>query len=89
MYHQVYIVAAPDPDKALIIPELSMVVVSLSFAPWSWVNVAHGPFPPPAPGLGARYKELSQWAAGYYFLPRCTMSLLPGDATQFRACDIM
>ena len=57
MNHQVYIFAAPDPDKALTIPELSKVVVSLPFAPWSWVNVAHGPFPPPIPGLGSRYRS--------------------------------
>ena len=55
MNHQVFIIAAPDPDKALVIPELSMVVISLPFAPWLGVNVAHGPFPPPAPGLGAIY----------------------------------
>ena len=89
MNHQVYIVAAPYPDKALAIPELSMVVVSLPFAPWSWADVANDMYQPPSPDLGSCYKELPQWAAVYFFLPRSTLSLAPGDVTQFRACDIM
>ena len=87
MNHRVFIFAAPDPDKALVIPELSLIVVSMPFAPVSQANIARGPYPPPAPGLGFRYAELPQWAAVYYFLPRCTMSLV--DVTRFRARDIM
>ena len=87
MNHQVFIIAAPDPDKALVIPELSSMVVAIPFAPVSQASVALGPCPPPALGFGVRYEALPQWEAVYYVEHRCTMAL--GDVALFRACGIM
>ena len=47
--------AQPFP-KALVIPDLSMVVASVPSAPWDDADAANGMLPPLSAGLGDRWK---------------------------------